>query len=125
MQISYQGCMDADTAEPDRLAIMQAGPAMVATARMRPRVPRLVLAASAGYQFAPGWRAFAGYNLIYWADVVRPGGTIDTTINPNATSAKRSRRRRLTCDLTQPIFGLVAKLRACIQLLARKRACYT
>jgi hypothetical protein len=36
-----------------------------------------------GYQITPQWRAFAGYNLIYWTGVVRPGGTIDTTVNPS------------------------------------------
>jgi hypothetical protein len=35
-----------------------------------------------GYQLTPHWRAFAGYNLIYWTGVARPGGAIDTMIDP-------------------------------------------
>jgi hypothetical protein len=35
-----------------------------------------------GYRFSPQWRAYAGYNVLYWPGVVRPGGAIDTTINP-------------------------------------------
>jgi hypothetical protein len=34
------------------------------------------------YQFTPKLRAFAGYDFIYWTDVVRPGGVIDTVVNP-------------------------------------------
>ena len=36
-----------------------------------------------GYRIAPQTRVFAAYNLIYWSDLVRPGGVIDTEINPN------------------------------------------
>jgi len=36
-----------------------------------------------GYQFSRQWRAYAGYNLLYWTGVVRPGGAIDTVVNPN------------------------------------------
>jgi hypothetical protein len=36
-----------------------------------------------GYQFTPHLRAFVGYDFLYWTDVVRPGGQIDTTVNPN------------------------------------------
>jgi hypothetical protein len=35
-----------------------------------------------GYQVAGGLRVFVGYDLIYWPEVVRPGGQIDLTINP-------------------------------------------
>lgn len=37
----------------------------------------------AGYQVAPQWRIVAGYDVLYWSDVQRAGGLIDTTINPN------------------------------------------
>jgi hypothetical protein len=36
-----------------------------------------------GYQFAPGWRVTAGYELLYWTGVQRAGDLIDTTINTN------------------------------------------
>jgi Putative beta barrel porin-7 (BBP7) len=41
------------------------------------------LALKAGYQFAPGWRVTASYELLYWTGVQRAGGLIDTTVNPN------------------------------------------
>ncbi len=44
-------------------------------------VPELAL--KAGYQVAPQWRLIAGYDLLYWTEVQRAGGLIDTTINPN------------------------------------------
>ena len=44
------------------------------------------LALKAGYQFAPAWRAVAGYELLYWTGVQRAGGLIDTAINPNLLS---------------------------------------
>jgi quinol-cytochrome oxidoreductase complex cytochrome b subunit len=37
----------------------------------------------AGHQVAPQWRIVTGYDLLYWTDVQRAGGLIDTTINPN------------------------------------------
>jgi hypothetical protein len=40
------------------------------------------LGLNVGYQVTGSLRAFAGYSLLYWAGLVRPGGTIDTTINP-------------------------------------------
>jgi hypothetical protein len=40
------------------------------------------LSARLGYQITPQLRAFAGYNFIYWTGVVRPGGIVDTTVNP-------------------------------------------
>jgi hypothetical protein len=39
------------------------------------------LAAELGYQVNANVRVFAGYSLLYWTGLVRPGGTIDTTIN--------------------------------------------
>ena len=36
-----------------------------------------------GYQVTPHLRATVGYDFLYWTNVVRPGGQIDTTINPN------------------------------------------
>jgi hypothetical protein len=36
-----------------------------------------------GYQVNRHWRATAGYSLIFWTHVVRPGEQIDTTVNPN------------------------------------------
>ncbi len=44
-------------------------------------VPELSL--KAGYEIAPRWRLFAGYDLLYWTGVQRAGGLIDTTVNPN------------------------------------------
>jgi hypothetical protein len=41
------------------------------------------LALKAGYQFAPGWRVTASYELLYWTGVQRAGGLIDTTVNPS------------------------------------------
>ena len=35
------------------------------------------------YRILPGMRASVGYELLYWSNLVRPGGTIDTTVNPN------------------------------------------
>lgn len=35
-----------------------------------------------GYQVTDHLRAFVGYDFLYWSEVVRPGGQIDTTINP-------------------------------------------
>ena len=35
-----------------------------------------------GYQFNPYVRVFAGYTFLYWSQVARPGGHIDTDINP-------------------------------------------
>jgi len=40
------------------------------------------LNARVSYQFAPQLRAIVGYNFMYWTGVVRPGGVIDTTVNP-------------------------------------------
>lgn len=34
-----------------------------------------------GYQLTDSLRAYAGYSLLYWSDVVRPGDHIDRTIN--------------------------------------------
>src|SRR5262249_34478142 len=42
-------------------------------------VPELSL--KVGYQVAPQWRVFAGYDVLYWSDVQRAGGLIDTTVN--------------------------------------------
>ncbi len=36
-----------------------------------------------GYQLAPQWRLFAGYDVLYWTDVQRAGGLIDLAVNPN------------------------------------------
>jgi hypothetical protein len=36
-----------------------------------------------GYQVTSNLRAFVGYNFLYWTQVVRPGGQIDTAINPS------------------------------------------
>lgn len=37
--------------------------------------------AKLGYQITPAIRVFAGYDVMYWTGVVRPGGAIDTTVN--------------------------------------------
>ena len=34
------------------------------------------------YQVTPRVRALVGYDFLYWTSVVRPGGQIDTAINP-------------------------------------------
>jgi len=44
-------------------------------------VPELSL--KTGYEVAPQWRIIAGYDLLYWTDVQRAGGLIDTTVNLN------------------------------------------
>jgi len=44
-------------------------------------VPEVAL--KAGYQVAPQWRILVGYDVMYWTEVQRSGGLIDTTINPN------------------------------------------
>ena len=44
-------------------------------------VPEIAL--KAGYQMAPRWQIVAGYDVMYWTDVQRAGGLIDTTVNPN------------------------------------------
>ncbi len=36
-----------------------------------------------GYQITPQLRAVVGYDFLYWTSVMRPGGQIDTTVNPN------------------------------------------
>jgi hypothetical protein len=41
------------------------------------------IAVKVGYQLAPQWRIFAGYNAMYWTEVQRAGGLIDLTINPS------------------------------------------
>ena len=39
------------------------------------------LAANVSYQVDNHLRIFAGYSLLYWTGLVRPGGAIDSTIN--------------------------------------------
>jgi hypothetical protein len=34
-----------------------------------------------GYQMTDHWKAFVGYNFLYWSNVVRPADQIDTTID--------------------------------------------
>ena len=34
-----------------------------------------------GYQITPYWRAFVGYNFLFWSNVARPGAVIDRTVN--------------------------------------------
>lgn len=43
-------------------------------------VPELAL--KAGYQVTSQLRIRAGYDLLFWSNVVRPGGVIDTGVNP-------------------------------------------
>jgi Putative beta barrel porin-7 (BBP7) len=38
---------------------------------------------SLGYQLTNHVRVFAGYNFLYWSNVVRPGDQVDTNVNPN------------------------------------------
>jgi hypothetical protein len=42
-------------------------------------IPQLAL--ELGYQVTPCWRAFVGYNVLYWGDIVRSGNAIDMTID--------------------------------------------
>jgi hypothetical protein len=44
------------------------------------------LGLNVGYQVTDRLRAFAGYSLLYWTGLVRPGGAIDTTINVSQLS---------------------------------------
>jgi hypothetical protein len=39
-----------------------------------------------GYQVCPNLRVFVGYNFIYWNNVARPGGQIDTVLNTTQQS---------------------------------------
>jgi hypothetical protein len=39
------------------------------------------LGINVGYQFNDHWRAFVGYNFLYWSSVVRPGDQIDRAID--------------------------------------------
>ena len=41
------------------------------------------LGVSIGYQLTNNIKIFAGYDFIYWTNVLRPGQQIDQTINPN------------------------------------------
>src|SRR5262249_39329755 len=41
------------------------------------------LGVTLGYQVTDHWKIFAGYNFLYWTNVVRPGGQIDRNINTN------------------------------------------
>jgi Putative beta barrel porin-7 (BBP7) len=41
------------------------------------------LAVRVGYQVTPHVRVHAGYDFLFWSNVVRPGNVIDTGINPN------------------------------------------
>jgi hypothetical protein len=43
-------------------------------------VPELAL--KLGYDITPQWRASIGYDALYWSNVQRAGGTIDTALNP-------------------------------------------
>lgn len=40
------------------------------------------LGATLGYQLNCHWKATAGYTLLFWTNVVRPGDQIDTSVNP-------------------------------------------
>lgn len=40
------------------------------------------LALKLGYQVTPQLRLHAGYDFLFWSQVVRPGNVIDTGINP-------------------------------------------
>jgi hypothetical protein len=44
------------------------------------------LSARLGYQFTPRLRGYVGYDVLWWTGVVRPGGAIDTTVNPTQLS---------------------------------------
>ncbi len=41
------------------------------------------LGGTVGYYLTPNFRLQAGYTLIFWSNVVRPGDQIDTDVNPN------------------------------------------
>lgn len=41
------------------------------------------IGATVGYQLTPRLRLLAGYTLIYWGNVVRPGDQIDLEVNPD------------------------------------------
>lgn len=56
-----------------------------------------------GYLFSPNFRAYVGYNLIYWSNVIRPGEQIDRTVDltyiPNGPAVPFSGQVR-----PQPLF---------------------
>jgi hypothetical protein len=36
-----------------------------------------------GYHITDNWRVFVGYNFLYMSNVIRPGNTVDRTVNPS------------------------------------------
>ena len=44
------------------------------------------LGVNVSYHVTSNLRVFAGYSFLYWTGLVRPGGAIDTTINPSQLS---------------------------------------
>jgi hypothetical protein len=56
------------------------------------------LSASVSYRISPNVRVFAGYNLIYWSGVARPGGAIDTVVDFNQPGGLRPTQMSNTSD---------------------------
>ena len=60
--------------------LLAAGPNLGTFARDKfAVVPELTF--NVGYKVTPNLRTFVGYNLLYWSDVVRPGDSIDPTVD--------------------------------------------
>jgi hypothetical protein len=57
-----------------------------------------------GYQLTPRARAFLGYNLLYWTDVVRPGDAIDTHLNVSQIPNFRTNSPPSNINRPLPIF---------------------
>jgi hypothetical protein len=51
--------------------------------QQQPRRRHPPVLANRNYQITHWLRANAGYTFLLWAQVVRPGDAIDTTVNPN------------------------------------------
>jgi hypothetical protein len=67
------------------------------------------LGGNVSYRISSNLRVFAGYSVLYWTGLIRPGGTIDTTINPNVLpnsgvggAARRDRNPSSTPRTTGP-----------------------
>jgi hypothetical protein len=61
-----------------------------------------------GYQVTPHFRVYAGYNIIYWTSVLRPGQQIDRTVDltliPNTPPVAPSGQNRPAVPFTQSDF---------------------
>jgi hypothetical protein len=59
----------------------------------------------AGYQIGAHLRAYAGYTLLYWSDVARPGDEIDLVVNPAQVRTAKQYGGTLPPALARPAFS--------------------